>query len=168
MQNRMRWLVGVLGCTALISAACGEYSPRIPVGPSPSEPRLITYTGIVEEPHYGRGNSPQYGSQGVPGIRVTILGGQTDGWTTVTDAEGNFSYPDHASEEKHPDSPHRWGAPRCEPSGAKDIGASTAEDSGAAGAAGSGQYIIATGEPGDFRQWYGCCSSEKRGGIDDI
>ena len=36
-----------------------------------------------------------FGITGIPGARVTIIGGQVDGWTAVTDREGRFTWQDY-------------------------------------------------------------------------
>ena len=35
------------------------------------------------------------GVTGIPGFKVTIVGGEPDGWSTVTDAEGQFKFEDY-------------------------------------------------------------------------
>ena len=58
-------------------------------------PEFITYEGEVVEPAAPDGHSWlrfETGVTGIPGFRVTIVGGQPNGWTTVTDAEGRFAF----------------------------------------------------------------------------
>ena len=80
------WLLAAVGCRLQLPAAPTE-PWTIPVHP-------ITYTGVVIEPH-SRGSTGNYGSDPIPGARVTIVGGQPDGWTTLTDAEGRFAFEDY-------------------------------------------------------------------------
>ena len=70
-----------------------------PAAPTPPElgvlPEFITYEGKVVEPAAPDGHSWlrfETGVTGIPGFRVTIVGGQPNGWTAVTDAEGRFAF----------------------------------------------------------------------------
>ena len=49
------------------------------------------------EPHSSEGGRywGPFGTTGIPGARVTIIGGQVDGWTAVTDREGRFTWQDY-------------------------------------------------------------------------
>ena len=80
----------------LVLGGCGP----TPAAPTPLEPLappvFITYEGEVVEPMRPRTAMSwlrfETGVTGIPGFRVTIAGGQPDGWTTVTDAEGRFAF----------------------------------------------------------------------------
>ena len=79
----------------LVLGGCGP----TPAAPTPLEPLappvFITYEGEVVEPMGPDGMSWlrfETGVTGIPGFRVTIVGGQPDGWTTETDAEGRFAF----------------------------------------------------------------------------
>ena len=104
---RVRWgLVGwcVITACLLATGGCGG----TPTSPTPvqrppveeREPQFIKYEGSVFEPmpllpnHSGRYWGP-FGITGIPGARVTIIGGQVDGWTAVTDREGRFTWQDY-------------------------------------------------------------------------
>ena len=58
-----------------------------PTDPSYEEPQFITYEtyeGLVFEPMRedpSAGSSGYDGRKGIPEVRVTIIGGQVDGWT---------------------------------------------------------------------------------------
>ena len=92
-RRRAGWYVATVWLLAL--GGCGQ-PPAAPSPPGPAEyPEFITYEGLVFEPH---GNGRYWGPEGVtgvPGFRVTIIGGQPDGWTTETDAEGRFYFEDY-------------------------------------------------------------------------
>ena len=80
----------------LALGGCGE-PPAAPSPPGPAErPEFITYEGLVFEPlgESGRSWGPE-GVTGIPGFRVTIIGGQPDGRTAETDAEGRFYFEDY-------------------------------------------------------------------------
>ena len=49
------------------------------------------------EPHSSEGGRywGPFGTTSIPGARVTIIGGQVDGWTAVTDREGRFTWQDY-------------------------------------------------------------------------
>ena len=87
-----RWNLATATACLLAAGACGG---GVPNAPSPVEPTFITYEGSVFEPLgdccvFGEG-----GVTGIPEVRVTIIGGQVDGWRTVTDAEGRFAFEDY-------------------------------------------------------------------------
>ncbi len=94
---RARW--GWQGAAVwLLALALGGCGPS-PAAPTPPElgvlPEFITYEGEVVEPVGPEGRSVLHfdtGIVGIPGVTVTIAGGQPDGWTTVTDAEGRFAF----------------------------------------------------------------------------
>ena len=92
-RGRTGWRLAALWLLAL--GGCGP-SPAAPTPPEPpAPPLLITYVGQVVEPVGPDGMSWLHfdtGVTGIPGFRVTIAGGQPDGWTTVTDAEGRFAF----------------------------------------------------------------------------
>ena len=92
-RRRAGWYVATVWLLAL--GGCGQ-PPAAPSPPGPAEyPEFITYEGLVFEP---RGNGRYWGPEGftgIPGFRVTIIGGQPDGWTTETDAEGRFYFEDY-------------------------------------------------------------------------
>ena len=79
----------------LVLGGCGP-TPTAPSPPGPAVlPEFITYEGEVVEPAGPDGMSWlsfETGVTGIPGVTVTIAGGQPDGWTTVTDAEGRFAF----------------------------------------------------------------------------
>ena len=79
----------------LVLGGCGP-TPTAPSPPGPAVlPAFITYEGEVVEPVGPEGNTWLHfdrGVTGIPGFRVTIVGGQPDGWTTETDAEGRFAF----------------------------------------------------------------------------
>ena len=87
---------GCLTAVCLLAAGgCGG----TPAAPTPvyRATVFITYEGLVFEP-YNRKTRRSWGDIGItplPGARVRIIGGQPDGWTTVTDAEGRFSFEDY-------------------------------------------------------------------------
>ena len=93
---RVRWC-SMTACL-LALGGCGEPSAA-PSPPGPAErPEFITYEGLVFEPR-GSGRHARYwgpeGVTGIPGFTVTIIGGQPDGWTAETDAEGRFYFEDY-------------------------------------------------------------------------
>ena len=71
------WLAGVLTL-----AGCGGG----PASPSPTGPAVVEFTGEVLEPYR------DWNMRGVAGATVTLRGGQVDGWTAETDAEGRFAF----------------------------------------------------------------------------
>ena len=95
-----RWLRVVLGWSVAAVGLLAAVGCRLQLPAAPTEPwtipvHPITYTGVVFEPHSRA--TGRYGSTGdpIPGARVTIVGGQPDGWTTLTDAEGRFAFEDY-------------------------------------------------------------------------
>ena len=91
-----------LAAAGLLAAGC--QSPTAPT-PDPMPPdasapvELIAYGGSVFEPYYA-GNDlggawPDDGGVPISGALVTIVGGQPDGWTAVTDAEGRYAFEDY-------------------------------------------------------------------------
>ena len=72
------WLAGVLTL-----AGCGGG----PSSPTPTGPAVVEFTGEVVEPY-----EDWKSVRGVPGATVTLRGGQVDGWTAETDAEGHFAF----------------------------------------------------------------------------
>ena len=78
-----------------LSAAAPTPVQRPPV--QEREPQFIKYEGSVFEPHSSEGGRyfGPFGITGIPGARVTIIGGQVDGWTAVTDREGRFTWQDY-------------------------------------------------------------------------
>lgn len=99
-----RWCLAT--ACLLAAAGCGG---GVPNAPSSVEPKLIEYTGSVFEP-LGQGRDPRrWGAEGVtavPGARLTIFGGQVNGWTTTTDAEGRFAFEDYPEcAIEHPSEP---------------------------------------------------------------
>ncbi len=100
-----------LAAAGLLAAVAGCQSPTAPT-PDPTPPEasgpveLITYGGVVFEPQSpsGEGIGTSWGDDGmvpIPGARVTIVGGQPDGWTAVTDAEGRYAFEGYPKCERH-------------------------------------------------------------------
>ena len=84
----------------LAAVGCGQPpAAPTPVPPLTQEPsvELITYTGVVFEPQSSKTGRywNDHGITPIPGARVTIVGGQPDGWTAVTDAEGRYAFEDY-------------------------------------------------------------------------
>ena len=97
-----RWVraapgVSVAALGLLAAAGCGQ-SPTAPTPTAPAPAELITYTGMVFEPYVffpdGSSKKGTYFTP-IPGARVTIVGGQPDGRTAVTDVEGRFAFEDY-------------------------------------------------------------------------
>ncbi|MYD71138.1 MAG: carboxypeptidase regulatory-like domain-containing protein [Acidobacteria bacterium] len=94
--------VGLSLATAGFLAAAGCQSPTAPtpdpIPPEASAPvEFITYGGTVFEPFEESPTDmgiawPDDGGMPIPGALVTIVGGQPDGWTAVTDAEGRYAF----------------------------------------------------------------------------
>ena len=79
------WLAGLAGL-----AGCGGGGPSAPTPVGPQQPAVVEFTGEVVEPY------PYWDDlRGVSGVRVTLTGGQVDGRTAVTDAEGGFTFADY-------------------------------------------------------------------------
>ena len=94
-RGRLGWCVATVGLLAAVG--CRLQLPTGPTEPyTPPTPEFITYTGSVFHPQV-TGHGPIWGPspagiKPLPGARVTIVGGQPDGWTTLTDAEGRFAF----------------------------------------------------------------------------
>ena len=73
-------------------AGCGGGGPT---SPTPTGPAVVEFTGEVLEPDWGWTNM-----RGVAGATVTLRGGQVDGWTAETDAEGRFAFADYPACEQ--------------------------------------------------------------------
>ena len=88
--------LAALGLLAV--AGCGQ-SPTAPTPATPPQVELIPYTGMVFEPIVFRSDGTYAAGRTsitpIPGARVTIVGGQPDGRTAVTDAEGRFAFEDY-------------------------------------------------------------------------
>ena len=89
-----------LSAAALLALGGCRGTPAAPSPPPPGPPDLpefITYEGEVVEPMDSSGFSLDFdeGVTGIPGFKVTIVGGEPDGWSTVTDAEGQFKFEDY-------------------------------------------------------------------------
>ena len=72
------WLAGVLTLAGCVGG---------PSSPTPTGPAVVEFTGEVLEPYWTWRTM-----RGVPGATVTLRGGQVDGWTAETDAEGYFAF----------------------------------------------------------------------------
>ena len=79
----------------LAAVGCRLQLPAAPTEPWTTPVHPITYTGVVFEPHSRTTNSYHGNGDPIPGARVTIVGGQPDGWTTLTDAEGRYAFEDY-------------------------------------------------------------------------
>ena len=95
-RARTRWCLATV-CLLAAGGCGGGGAPTAPTpvppptDPLDEEPQFITYEGSVFVPRgedYYDGSWGQNGRKGIPGARVTITGGQVDGWTATTDAEG--------------------------------------------------------------------------------
>ena len=83
----------------LTLGACGGDGPGAPAAPTPvapePEPAMVEFTGAVVEPY------PYWNRmEGVPGVAVTLVGGVVDGRSTVTAAEGAFTFADYPACER--------------------------------------------------------------------
>ena len=87
------WLLTVGGCAQTPASPTPVQRPQPPV----EEPKFVKYEGSVFEPfsYEARRYWGPLGVTGIPGARVTIIGGQVDGWTAVTDGEGRFTWQDY-------------------------------------------------------------------------
>ena len=99
-DGRRRWTH--LSAAALLALGGCRGTPAAPSPPGPPDlPEFITYEGEVVEPVAGdsvetaRFLNSDEGVTGIPGFKVTILGGEPDGRSTVTDAEGRFKFEDY-------------------------------------------------------------------------
>ena len=96
-------LMAASGCAPPPTAPT-PVEPVKPSEPEPDLPEFITYEGQVVEPMDPSGQyylSDERGVTGIPGFKVTIIGGEPDGWTTTTDAEGRFQFEDYPYCELH-------------------------------------------------------------------
>ncbi len=84
---------------ALASGACPESGPTapspVPATPSDAGPERVEFNGIVQEAFPGRSSM-----RPVPGVAVTLTGGQVHGRTSVTDSAGRFSFADYPACER--------------------------------------------------------------------
>ena len=96
-------LMAVSGCTPPPTAPTPP-EPEKPLEPEPNLPEFITYEGQVVEPMDPSGQYYLADADhvtGIPGFKVTIMGGEPDGWTTTTDADGRFTFEDYPYCELH-------------------------------------------------------------------
>ena len=87
------WSVAAVGLLAAVGCVGSPTTPT-----TSTAPQFITYTGEVFQPQISETDGQIWGPTGsipIPGARVTIIGGQPDGWTTLTDAEGRFAFEDY-------------------------------------------------------------------------
>ena len=79
---------------ALAWGGCSEPGPTAPTpivtATADSEPERVEFTGEVVESY-----PDLHGWRGLPGVTVTLTGGRVDGWTTMTDGQGRFTFADY-------------------------------------------------------------------------
>ena len=98
-------LMAVSGCAPPPTAPTPP-EPVKPSEPKPNLPEFITYEGQVVEPMDPAGENYLADAKyvtGIPDFKVKIIGGEPDGWTTTTDAEGRFRFEDYPYCELHTD-----------------------------------------------------------------
>ena len=99
-DGRRRWTH--LSAAALLALGGCRGTPAAPSPPGPPDlPEFITYEGEVVEPvaadsvETARYLNFDTGVTGIPGFKVTIVGGEPDGRSTETHAEGRFKFEDY-------------------------------------------------------------------------